>query len=237
MALSGASTIATAQTAERESRVETSMKVETVNQETREVRLRAADGRELSVVAGPEVRNLPQLQAGDVVRLTYYESVAARVTAPDVACANKKQAYLDSLSDTMPSAQQHDLTGEIEGGFQRCMTGEVNAWHQIENKLTVTQQQTPPETQVAGAAATETIAVSRAPVGEKPGLVGGSTVDMVVEFVSYDPATGIVTFKTADGVTNTLKVNPAMREFVAARKPGDRVAVEVNKAIALSIVE
>ena len=74
-------------------------------------------------------------------------------------------------------------------------------------------------------------------MGEKPGLVGGSTVDMVVEFVSYDAATGVVTFKTADGVTNTLKINPAMREFVAARKPGDRVAVEVNKAIALSIVE
>ena len=235
-ALSAASTVAAAQTAQRVSVVETSAKVKSVNQETREVQLRSANGRELAVVAGPEVRNLPQLQAGDVVRLSYYESVAASVADPNVACANKKQAYLSSLSDAMPSAQKHEYTGEIEGSFQRCMAGEANPWRPIQNKVPITQQQMPSEPAAGGPATTKTV-VSPAPEGEKPGLVTATTVDMVVEFVSYDAATDGVTFKTADGVTNSLRINPAMREFVAARKPGDRVAVEINKAMAVSIVE
>ena len=60
---------------------------------------------------------------------------------------------------------------------------------------------------------------------------------MVVEFVSYDPATGVATYKTADGATNSIVVNPAMREFAAARKPGDKVAVEITRAMAISIVK
>ena len=36
----------------------------------------------VTVVAGPEVRNLPQLATGDVVRLTYYESVVASMAEP-----------------------------------------------------------------------------------------------------------------------------------------------------------
>ena len=60
---------------------------------------------------------------------------------------------------------------------------------------------------------------------------------MVVEFLAYDPATGIVTFKTPEGVTQTVVVNPAMRDFAAARRPGDRVAVQFTNAVAASIVE
>ena len=56
--------------------------VEKVDQNTREVRLRTMDGKELTVLAGPEVRNLAQVSAGDTVRLTYYESVAARMAEP-----------------------------------------------------------------------------------------------------------------------------------------------------------
>ena len=95
--------------------LEASAKVELVNQETREVRLCTADGRELMVVAGPEVRSLPQLQSGDVVRVTYYESVAASLAKPDVACTNKKQAYLEDPlgQQVMPSAQRHDYENQI----------------------------------------------------------------------------------------------------------------------------
>src|SRR4051794_23301754 len=67
------------QSAERESIVETSAVVEKVDQTNREVRLRAASGKEMTVVAGPQVRNLGQLHAGDTVRLTYLERVAARM--------------------------------------------------------------------------------------------------------------------------------------------------------------
>ena len=160
------------QSAQREMMLDTRAVVEMVDQKTREVRLRTTDGKELTVLAGPEVRNLAQVSAGDTVRLTYYESVAARMAEPG-----------------------------------------------------------------AGGPATTSAIASRAPEGSTPAGVLGATTDMVVEFLAYDPATGIVTFKTPDGVTRTVVVNPAMREFAAARRPGEQVALQVTNAVAASIVE
>ena len=160
------------QSAQRESVMETSAVVENVDQKSREVRLRTTDGRVITVVAGPEVRNLAQVSAGDTVRLSYYESVAARMAEPG-----------------------------------------------------------------AGGPASTSVVTSRAPVGSKPAGLVGAMVDMVVEFLAYDPATGVVTFKTPEGVTEQVVVNPAMRGFAAARRPGDRVAVQLSSAVAASIVE
>jgi hypothetical protein len=56
--------------------------VESVDMDTREVNLRADDGSLLSVVAGPEVRNLAQLEAGDVVEFNFFESVAVSMADP-----------------------------------------------------------------------------------------------------------------------------------------------------------
>ena len=106
-ALPAASALAADQSAQRKSVIETSATVKSVDQQTREVRLRAPDGRTLAVVAGPEVRNLPELQAGDVVRVTYYESVAARLDDPRAACAEKEQAYLARLDgDPCPATRR-----------------------------------------------------------------------------------------------------------------------------------
>jgi hypothetical protein len=160
------------QSAQRESVLETTATVLAVDQTTREVRLRPAAGDELTVVAGPEVRNLPQLAAGDVVRLTYYEAVAARMAEPG-----------------------------------------------------------------AGGPATATVVGGRAPEGAKPAGMVGATVDMVVDFLGYDARTGVVTFRTPEGVTDQVEVSPAMREFAAARRPGDRVQVQMTSAVAVSIVE
>ena len=96
----GALAAAADQSAQRESVIETSATVESVDQQTREVLLRAPDGRTLAVMAGPEVRNLPELKAGDTVRVTYYESVAARLDDPRAACADRQQAYLARLDGT-----------------------------------------------------------------------------------------------------------------------------------------
>ena len=49
------------QSAQRELVRDTRAVVEGVDQNTREVRLRRTDGTELTVVAGPEVRNLAQV--------------------------------------------------------------------------------------------------------------------------------------------------------------------------------
>ena len=150
----------------------TSAVVEQVDQTTRVLRVRMTDGTELDVVAGPQVRNLAQVSAGDTVRLTYYESVSARMAEPD-----------------------------------------------------------------AGGPATTSVVTSRAPEGSTPGGLVRATTDVVVEFLAYDPATGIVTFKKPDGVTQTVEVDPAMRGFAAARRPGERVALQITNAVAVSIVE
>ena len=160
------------QSAQRELVRDTRAVVVKVDQNSREVRLRRTDGRELTVVAGPEVRNLAQVSAGDTVRVTYYESVAARMAEPG-----------------------------------------------------------------AGGPATTSVVTSRAPEGGRPAGLIGATVDTVVEFVAYDPATGVVTFKTPEGVTERVVVNPSMRGFAAARRPGERVAVQLTSAVAASIVE
>lgn len=50
-----------------------------INQQTREVTLRADDGQEYSFVAGEAVANLAQVKKGDVVTATYTEAVAYEV--------------------------------------------------------------------------------------------------------------------------------------------------------------
>ena len=50
-----------------------------IDQQTREVTLRAEDGQEYSFVAGDAVKNLAQVQKGDVVNATYTEAVAYEV--------------------------------------------------------------------------------------------------------------------------------------------------------------
>ena len=57
--------------------------VESVDQKTREVGLRdSATGAEFSVIAGPEVRNLPQVEAGDTVRLDFYQATTLAMATP-----------------------------------------------------------------------------------------------------------------------------------------------------------
>ena len=53
--------------------------VEGVDQKTRHVTLKRADGTKFEIVAGPEVRNLAQLRKGDRVRVEYRQSVAYEV--------------------------------------------------------------------------------------------------------------------------------------------------------------
>jgi hypothetical protein len=85
--------------------------------------------------------------------------------------------------------------------------------------------------------ATGAVMAERAPEGEKPGAMVGAGVRMVVEFVSYDPETSMVTIINPDGETESIEIRPEMREFAASRKPGDRVAVEIIRAVAVSIDE
>jgi hypothetical protein len=72
------------QSATEEALVTASATVESVNQQTRNVTLRDnADGTVFAVTAGPEVRNLAQLEAGDVVQVDFFQSTTAAMASPD----------------------------------------------------------------------------------------------------------------------------------------------------------
>jgi Cu/Ag efflux protein CusF len=68
----------------RDTRTETATAVvQAVDLQTRRVTLRGEDGRDFSFIAGEEVRNLPQVQVGDTVNVTYTESLAIDVKRAD----------------------------------------------------------------------------------------------------------------------------------------------------------
>lgn len=67
------------------SRVEVTAKVAKIDQTTREVTLKADDGRELSFVASEDVQNLPQVKVGDLVTIVYAEAFVYDVKKGGVA--------------------------------------------------------------------------------------------------------------------------------------------------------
>ena len=57
--------------------------VESIDHATRDVRLRDnADGTVFNVTAGPEVRNLEQVNAGDQVNVDFYQAITASMADP-----------------------------------------------------------------------------------------------------------------------------------------------------------
>lgn len=56
-----------------------------VDKANRALTLRTDDGRELTVKAGPEVKNFDQIQIGDKVRAEYHEATAIFVRKPEAA--------------------------------------------------------------------------------------------------------------------------------------------------------
>jgi outer membrane lipoprotein SlyB len=57
--------------------------VQAIDQNTRQVTLKADNGNVVTFVAGDEVRNLSQVRVGDTVKVTYTESVAIEVKRVD----------------------------------------------------------------------------------------------------------------------------------------------------------
>ncbi len=59
--------------------------VTAVDQDSREVTLKNAEGEETTITVGEQVKNLPQVEVGDNVEIAYYESVDIRVVGADEA--------------------------------------------------------------------------------------------------------------------------------------------------------
>jgi len=84
MLLAGCAGLGRPQTATQETLVTSTATVEAVNQATRQVTLSDnADGGSFTVTAGPEIRNLEQLAAGDTVQVDFYQSTTATMASPD----------------------------------------------------------------------------------------------------------------------------------------------------------
>lgn len=50
--------------------------VDAIDQDTRQVTLKAADGSVRIIKAGPDVKNLAQVEVGDLVKITYLQAIA-----------------------------------------------------------------------------------------------------------------------------------------------------------------
>jgi hypothetical protein len=82
-ACSGISGSRPARTATQESLVSATATVVSVDQATRQVVLQdTSDGTNFSVVAGPEIRNLAQLDAGDTVQIDFYQATTVAMASP-----------------------------------------------------------------------------------------------------------------------------------------------------------
>ena len=66
----------------RDSLVQKTATVESIDQASRLVTLRGEDGFATTVKLSEEVRNLPQMREGDKVVVSYYEAIAAEVKKP-----------------------------------------------------------------------------------------------------------------------------------------------------------
>lgn len=145
--------------------------VEAVDQKTRKVTLKDSAGKSVTIEVGEEVKNLPQVEVGDLVTVEYLETVAIKVFAE----------------------------GEIE----------------------------------AGAAATA--AVASAEAGQKPAGVVMEEVVVVTTIEAIDKEQDLVTLKSAEGKSKTVKVrNPENLEKVQV---GDKVMITYTTAMAISVTE
>ena len=81
--IAGCSTVGSPQRPiESETIITATAVVESVDMSSREVLLRTPDGELLDITAGPEVRNLAQLEAGDEVEFSFYESIVVAMADP-----------------------------------------------------------------------------------------------------------------------------------------------------------
>ena len=84
--------------------------VKAVDQQNRLVTLEREDGSTITFLAGPEVRNLPQIAAGDKVKARYRESLLASVKKPGEAV--KPTAVAAAVSRAEPGAAPGATAGQ-----------------------------------------------------------------------------------------------------------------------------
>lgn len=165
----------------------------------------------------------------------------AQMTGPQPASTETlvtETATIESINQTTREVQLRDL----DTGTQFAVTAgpEVANFAQLEAGDTVELDFFEATTlAMADPADTgeelSTLAVGRAPAGERPGGLVVSSTSMVVQGVSYDADSGLATFITPDGVTRRATVPASLRSFAQARRPGQRIALTMTDAMAVSV--
>ena len=92
--------------------------VVSVDQKTREVTLKDAEGKTFSFVAGKEVKNLPQVQPGDIVTATYREGLVYEVKKGGTAGTSTTTTKMGARPGSMPAgviAERTTVTVKIVG--------------------------------------------------------------------------------------------------------------------------
>jgi hypothetical protein len=86
--------------------------VESVDQQAREVLLRGPGGNLVTVKAGPEVRNLDRVHAGDRVVVRYTEALAASLARPDQSGGPAVQTQGGIARTSPPGASPTAVIGD-----------------------------------------------------------------------------------------------------------------------------
>ena len=93
----------TAHPVKTEQTITTKAKVESVNQDTREVTLKKSDGSKVTIKVPDTVRNLAQVKPGDTVKAKYSESIALDIRTGKrsaVGSVNRDAETSGARSDT-----------------------------------------------------------------------------------------------------------------------------------------
>lgn len=148
-------------------------------------------------------------------------------------------ATVESVNRSTREVRLRDNSG---GGVFSVQAGpEVRNFDQLERGDQVTvdyyQAMTVAMANASDVSGDTAVLAGRAPEGARPGGLALITTDVVVEFQSYDPDTGVATFVAPDGSVRQTLVEPNLRDFAAQRQRGDRILVTITEGMAVTITE
>jgi hypothetical protein len=83
--------------------------VTAIDQTTRMVTLKSADGKELTTKVSPDVKNLKQVKVGDVLNITYTVAFAVRINPANAAPSQAAAAVATAKPGEKPAAVAGDM--------------------------------------------------------------------------------------------------------------------------------
>jgi Cu/Ag efflux protein CusF len=141
--------------------------VEAINQETREVTLRKENGETVTLVVGPEARNLAQVEKGDKVTVTYEVGLLVGIGPPGQPVR---------VEDTQVARTP---AGARPGGSIRQTTAVTATILEIDTAARTVVLQGPRQT--VELAVAPDVDMSKAKVGERVGVVYSESFALTVE--------------------------------------------------------